>query len=157
MVLEGGSLRARRQEVPRPQQSAMEGSVLLSSGKGGGSLACDSITPVWAYSWGFCVQSHPFYKDTSHTNEGPTVLQFDLILPNYIFESPISKLSRILKYSRFGLQRMNWVGWGWGHDVTWATSVHVRRRSRIILPSPLPFSTCMSCGFSFGWEAKFHP
>ena len=38
-----------------------------------------------------CVQISPFYKDTSHTGLGPILLQFDLILTNYICNDPISK------------------------------------------------------------------
>lgn len=38
-----------------------------------------------------CVQISPFYKDIRQLDEGPNLLQNDLILTNYIFKDSISK------------------------------------------------------------------
>ena len=37
----------------------------------------------------FCVQISPFHKDTVLLDDGPTLLQYDLILTDYICHNPI--------------------------------------------------------------------
>lgn len=37
------------------------------------------------------VQIFPSYKDTSRLDQGPCLLQYDLILTDYIYSNPTSK------------------------------------------------------------------
>lgn len=44
-----------------------------------------------------CLQNSPFYKDTNHIDSGPTPLQYDLIVTDYICSDPTSKWGHILR------------------------------------------------------------
>ena len=57
-----------------------------------------------------CVQISPFYKDTSHSGLGFTLLRYDLILINYICDDLISKQGHILRSWGLGGQHMNFGG-----------------------------------------------
>lgn len=52
----------------------------------------------------FHVHISLFYKDAGHLGLGAYLLQYDLILTNYIYTVPISKLGFILRYWVQGLQ-----------------------------------------------------
>ena len=54
----------------------------------------------------------PLYKDSSFTAVGPTLLQYDIVLTDYILNDPISKHGPILRYCELELQQRNLGGGG---------------------------------------------
>ena len=59
-----------------------------------------------------CLQVSPLYKDSSFTAVGPTLLQYDTVLTDYILNDPISKHGLILRYCELELQQRNFGGGG---------------------------------------------
>lgn len=69
--------------------------LLVAPGLPGLGEASSSLCPS-SHGTLLCVASRPSYSDSGHIGLGPTLLQYELILTDYICSDPISKQSQEL-------------------------------------------------------------